>query len=442
VSVKVPTCLALGRQMAFFAHGGSSGRDVGLCTQASYEESEDLDSESAGSRSGSEESAAAGSPRAAGQSSLALFATSISQLPRPRCSAVGVRLLFAAVAAVSLTAYAGYQVWRSPPPGANTNHFRLSMQHHLVLTPTGLTARKLLESPQLTAIASEQIMSTGNAALNDDDRQMVNSVASAGFGNLSLMLERRAPDTARRLGAFQLSEEQASSVLGVVRHMSDARVQNLGRELTHALREFLHTSPTKDRANMGLHVRQALQPRLEKIRRLRDEVIPPSLRRKQASGIQDWGLSLNTDQMRVVKSFDNDWQLEFDMSRPKRVLGRQVHDQRRLTEKATKPYGVAGAVVEQARVTLDQLKAVLDQYGIQTEVPAWVSSFDGSPRPFLWDLLKCVEETVGDVSLAISCPMRFASAGLDIFANMRGGKEEKVEKDSNGLSKSVLWRNW
>jgi len=145
--------------------------------------------------------------------------------------------------------------------------------------------------------------------------------------------------------------------------------------------------------------------------------------------------------MRVVKSFNNEWQLEFDMSRPKRISG---HEQRRLTEKTTKPFGVAGAVVEQARVVLDQLKAVLDQFGIQAEVPDWVSSFDGSPRPFLWDLLTCVEgleETVADVSLAISCPMRFASAGLDIFANMRGG-EERDEKGSSNLGKNALWRNW
>jgi len=350
-------------------------------------------------------------------------------------------LLFEVVAVVCLTAYAGYHVLRSPPPGADEHRFRPPTSGHSVLTPTGVTARKLLESQQLTAIASEQIMSTGNAALNDDDRQMVNSVTSAGFGNLSLMLDRRAPEIARRLSAFRMSEEQTSSVLGVVRHMSDARVQNLGRELTHALREFLHTLPTGNRANMEMHVRQALQPRLEKIRRLRDEVIPPSLRRQKANGIQQWGLSLNTDQMRVVKSFNNEWQLEFDMSRPKRISG---HEQRRLTEKTTKPFGVAGAVVEQARVVLDQLKAVLDQFGIQAEVPDWVSSFDGSPRPFLWDLLTCVEgleETVADVSLAISCPMRFASAGLDIFANMRGG-EERDEKGSSNLGKNALWRNW
>merc|ERR1719410_1237967 len=167
-------------------------------------------------------------------------------------------------------------------------------------------------------------MSSGSAALNDDDRQMVNSVTSAGFGNLSLMLERRAPEVARRLSAFELSQEQTSSVLGVVQHMSDSRVQNLGRELTHALRDFLHSAPTRDRANMEMHVRHALQPRLEHIRRLRDEVIPASLRRQQAGGMHHWGLSLNTDQMRVVNSFDNKWQLEFDMSRPERVSGQQI----------------------------------------------------------------------------------------------------------------------
>jgi len=227
VSVKALTSLALGSQMALLAHGAFSGREVGLSTQASYEESEDLDSESAGSWSGSDESAASENPRATGKNPLALCATRVSQLPRLHCSAVGVRLLFAVVAVVCLTAYAGYHVLRSPPPGADEHRFRPPTSGHSVLTPTGLTARQLLESPQLTAIASAQIMSTGNAALNDDDRQMVNSVTSAGFGNLSLMLDRRAPEIARRLSAIRMSEEQTSSVLGVVRHMSDARVQNL-----------------------------------------------------------------------------------------------------------------------------------------------------------------------------------------------------------------------
>jgi len=362
----------------------------------------------------------------------------------------------AALALVGLTAWAGHTVVSVPPPGARDDRETGSWEPPPEQTPTHLTARNLLESAELADVATEQLMAAGHETLSPEDRRMVHAVARAGFGNISLMLQSREPATARRLSSFQLTEEQKLSVLGVVRHMGDPRVQQVGRELTKALRDFLGTSSTDHRADMELHIRRALQPRLAELRRLRDEVMASPLPRSAGQLGGRWGVAINPDRMRVVKTFDNKWKFEFDMSRPQRTM--KVLPRRRLAEgkEDAKPYGVAGGVVEQARVLLDQLQAVLSRFDIETEVPGWVTSLDGTSRPFLSDLLRCVRDSMGDTALMIMCPMKFASAGIDVFSSLSeeapapspsgtagtGPAIRSSETASPDYTDSALWRDW
>lgn len=417
----------------------------GLCSQSSDEESEGLayaeesDDGRGRARSCFEDSAQpAGSPLWHA-SSFSSFHKGTSTVPRIQCSPGGVRMFLAALALVALTAYAGYRVLNMPPPGEEQS-FIPTTHRPASLMPAGLSARELLESPELAELATQQLMEAGHEALRDTDRHMVHAVARAGFGNISLMLRDRAPATARQLSSFQLTAEQKRAVLGVVQNMGDSRVQGVGRELSQALRAFLSTSPADGRAAMEKHIRRELQPRLRQIRQLRDEVIPAPLRRLDDASSSRWGVNLDTESMRVVKTFDNHWELEFDMSRPKR--GERALRRLAPEERLSKQLGVAGGVVEQARVLLEQLKAVLGQFGIQAEVPAWITSLDGRQRPFVWDLLRCLEDSAGDVALAISCPMKFASAGIDVCSSIQGEEQQQEATPQQDLDSSVLWRHW
>merc|ERR1712039_914853 len=157
------------------------------------------------------------------------------------------------------------------------------------------------------------------------------------------------------------------------------------------------------------------------------------------------GVALDTQRMRVMKTFDNDWDFEFEMSRP-RVSSNTVTVARQLKvvdEDEKKTYGVAGGVVEQARVVLDQLQVVLANFGIDVEVPQWITSLDGAPKSFSNELLNCILDSIGDATKAIMCPMKFASAGIDVISGITGPSDaEPASATSSSRIKDALWRDF
>jgi len=291
----------------------------------------------------------------------------------------------------------------------------------------------LLESEELAELAAEQLMKSG--ALHPADRPMVHSVASLGFGNISAMLGKGAPAAARRLDTYYLTEEQKAAVFGVVRGMGDRRVQSVGEEMTASLKNFLSTNAA-DRGSMKNFIVGSLQPRMGEIRQLRDQVIGAPLRNLEDKDdpARHFGLELNADRFRVVSTWSDDddgskW--EFDMSAPQRsetILARSRRlsrgpsdaESRRLLEHESKRLGVAGGIVEQAKVVLDQLKAITGETGTDIDVPQWITTLDGHVKPFISDLFECVMDHLGDATKMIACPMKFASAGIDVLAGVEG----------------------
>mmetsp|Transcript_71329 Transcript_71329/g.204664 ORF Transcript_71329/g.204664 Transcript_71329/m.204664 type:complete len:132 (+) Transcript_71329:867-1262(+) len=130
--------------------------------------------------------------------------------------------------------------------------------------------------------------------------------------------------------------------------------------------------------------------------------------------------------MRVVKTFNNKWNFEFEVSRPQRiepsslpVLGRRLRGEEGAAEDEKKRFAVAGGVVEQARVVLDLFKEILSQGGgADFEVPDWVTNLNGKQSSFFSDLMHCVINGRGDLPHMIACPMKFASAGFDVFSSI------------------------
>mmetsp|Transcript_55759 Transcript_55759/g.143686 ORF Transcript_55759/g.143686 Transcript_55759/m.143686 type:complete len:379 (+) Transcript_55759:62-1198(+) len=327
-----------------------------------------------------------------------------SRTPGVKCTAASARAIAVGAALGVLTLYAGIQVLAAPRPAEPG-------------LPTDVTARMLLESRELAEVATEQLMAAGSGALRPEDRPMVHAVASNGFGNISALLQRGAPEAARRLDTFYLTKEQKEAVLGVVRGMGDRRVQGVGRELTSSLKHFLSTSAT-DRRSMKNYIVGNLQPQLGQMRQLRDEVIGAPLRnlREASRAGRRFGIALNPEELRVVSTYRDDWKWEFDMSPP--VLA----ESRRLSQgdapEHTKRMGVAGGIVEQAKVVIDQLKAMTGDAGMDMEVPAWVTTLDGNVKPFLSELFECVVDHMGNAEKVIACPMKFASAGIDLLAGV------------------------
>lgn len=311
--------------------------------------------------------------------------------------------------------------------------------HALLATPT--TARMLLQSPELADVAAEQLQSASGHLLADDI-SMVRAIAAAGFGNISAKLKSMNPEVASQLDSFQLTSEQHLAVVDLLKQMSNSHLMKVGEELARSLQQFLSSAPNFSKVeSVKLHLSNTLTPRLPELRRLRDEVIPTPLRRlRRVSGVGEavvdsMGLTIDAEHMRLVSSFDNsDWNVEFGMTRPERNEGKRHLDQADgptafllddFSLQNLKHLGVAGGVVQQAHVILDQLKNLMAGYGIDVQVPSWVSSLDGQPKPFVFDLLSCTLDSGGSLDQMITCPMRFASAGIDILSSLSDDSEEK-----------------
>jgi len=305
-----------------------------------------------------------------------------------------------------------------------------------VAIPPASSARKLLESPELVDVAVDQLFAAAGGALGPGDTAMVRDVVAAGFGNISLALTHRSPKAAQQLDSFQLTEEQRRAVLQVVGRMGDPRVRAVGAELADSLRAFVSSSPW-DRESMKREIQQSMQPHLPEICQLRDEVIPAVLQQQpsHAGGVAaTWRggrVALDPERMRVVHTFDGHWKFEFEMSRPRPLNDREFETgPRRLAADgagaSAKSFGVAGGVAEQARAVLVQLRTILKKFGIDMEVPQWITSLDGKMEPFLSEILNCAMNAQGDEAKLISCPMKFGSAGMDVFAALQGASPGRV----------------
>mmetsp|Transcript_125091 Transcript_125091/g.324948 ORF Transcript_125091/g.324948 Transcript_125091/m.324948 type:complete len:403 (-) Transcript_125091:257-1465(-) len=369
---------------------------------------------SGGSQEGSDEEEISRSVSSASAREIGL----IGSLPQPRLTPGAPRAIGVFIGLVALTAYAATHVSEIPPPGG-----ALAQVQHFADT---ISARMLLESPELAAIGADQLMAAGqrHGGLTHADRSMVHTVTKYGFGNISRSLHVRNPELAQQLDSVRLSPQQRDAVLGVVRHMSDLRVQNIGVQIATVLREFMNT--TEDRDGVKVRILKTLNPKLTEIRRLRDEVLPEALRGSgSAPGSHGLRVTLNPERMRIVKTFTDGWKLEYSMSAPARLS--QQTQRRRLrggADAATheddqgKRFAIAGGVVEQARVVLVLFKEILGKGGQNFEVPSWVTSLDGHKAPFISDLIMCVHDSFGDLAHMIGCPMKFASAGLDVFSSI------------------------
>jgi len=287
-----------------------------------------------------------------------------------------------------------------------------------------ISARRLLESPELHETAADTIMAMDHGMLDSVDRAAVRDFVSVGFRNLTRLIGERSPEALASLDRLQLTPEQQGGVLRVVRKMSDPRLQELGAAAAHAARAGASGGPSSVRRSLL----EKLQPRMAEIRLLQEEVIPAPLHTlglRAGGEAGDWHVALDPESMTLVRSFSDEWHVEIDVSRPEVLPGSPGG--RRLAEfnesgiTVSKEQGVAllSALLEQARVIVDQLDRIAELFGsdkIPVHIPDYVRSMVAGGS-FFSSLLSCVMDSAEqeDKMLMFMCPFRLASAGADVL---------------------------
>merc|ERR1712032_1418587 len=170
-----------------------------------------------------------------------------------------------------------------------------------------MSARALLESPELTDVATDQIMEVGRK--HPSKRQRVKAIVAEGFRNVTASMKKNDPVGFEKFAAFQLTQEQRAALLQILPRMTDIRVQNVGRDVAQAI------VYGKSRTEVKHNLMSTLQPHLAEIRELRDELIPAALR-DSPDETHNWHISFDPERMRIMKKIPSEWNMEIDISRP------------------------------------------------------------------------------------------------------------------------------
>lgn len=288
------------------------------------------------------------------------------------------------------------------------------------------SARMLLESSELADMATEQIMKTGHTVLKEHHYFTVRKLVAGGFRNLTSFIQQNKPTVYRQLTQLHLTDEQKAALLNQVHMTGDPRMQSIGRDIAYAVIQ----GRGQGREAVTRQLSQKLQPRLAEIRQLHEEFLPSAL---GGGHHEDSNFEMNIDfnNMHLLQSFDHSGgSMEVDMSRPE--AGSETLPSRRLNAQAAllnteESLGVIHGVIEQARIILDQmddLSGVFGNTAIAAAIPDWSRSLVGF-LDLTSGLVTCLIDGLGNPTLQMMCPMRYASSAMDMFRSInylwRGG---------------------
>jgi len=279
------------------------------------------------------------------------------------------------------------------------------------------TARSLLESDELTDVATDQLLEIGHKVLHYSQRSAVRALVAQGFKNVTIGMQQEDPEGFQKLCQLQLTREQSNAMLHVLTQMTSPKVVNIGVQVGHALMQGKHHGKEGTRRILM----KKLQPRLPEIRHLREDIVPAVLRRGEDDSPKS-NLVIDPDHLYVMKVFPNKWKMQVEMSHSDKPAPSE-QDRRLVTSpllKTEQAFGVIGAILEQARIVMDQINAINPDFKNNFRIPAVATGLVGT-MDYASNLLTCMIDGFGgsNPQLLLICPLRFASAASDIFKLIR-----------------------
>jgi hypothetical protein len=329
------------------------------------------------------------------------------------------------------------------------------------------TVRSLLDGPEFTAVATDNVMKMGSEGLSEGDRDDVHAAVTHHLQHMTQQMEAFNPAAFRKLSERTVTHEQKTAILQVVASMNDPRLQEIGSQIHEATED----GRAEGREGVKRNLIAAVKPRLDEMRVLRDEIIPAVLRKEEAS--ED--VTFDPEKMQALKDFDTEER-----------EGAVAHGERRqLTDVTPVPtpapvvtpvptpapatpvptpapptpmptpspphiagskfspaayskimnsFAVVGGLLEQARVVLNQVDALGEDFGTDEGIPYWVKSLVGVVD-FADNMFDCTlraqsNGTANPVKVFM-CPFKYSSAlmdGLHGILNIAHVNNDEIEE--------------
>lgn len=308
-----------------------------------------------------------------------------------------------------------------------------------------MTGRMLLDHPEVHAVAARNLVTIGRQTLGGDIRdEEVRDQVSQHFRTIGTMIDAKLPDVARVLNTVTLNTDQAKAVLHMMRYTSDPRVQQLGLEVAHAIRD----ADSDDPAILKLGIARRLAPRRRELQQLFREMIPPTQRAVFTGTGRGLEELLDPSRVKMLKTVGEGWGARLsgtshgstDQDGFARLLGMVPTAEPTQEEKlrtSQQVIGSIGAAAEEVNAIMRIIQPICEMFGKALHVPPLVTSALGM-LDFTLEVTACALGAAADKNpmASVSCPMLSASAGFDalreIFTLLGLLDDENPENGING----------
>lgn len=288
---------------------------------------------------------------------------------------------------------------------------------------TSVSARELLESPELADACTSGFMIAGRTALKHEHRNLIRTQVTEGLRNFTASIAAQNPRMYRKLDTHMVSPQQRERAFKAVLGMMDPRVQQLGHEVGEEVLESRDEG--KEQLRRRLHER--FSPRAMELAQLGREVGLLSPRKAKMAGKPE----VRPEKMNLFAMFPDG--LDATARKEQRRLGGKIKkfllDDLPGTENGYMSFGghatavmieglhVLAGIIEQTRVVLDQVDFVSDAFGKDAHIPYWSKSLVGG-MAFISELALCVERSGMNLVKMTMCPFKYASAASDLFESI------------------------
>mmetsp|Transcript_115654 Transcript_115654/g.326991 ORF Transcript_115654/g.326991 Transcript_115654/m.326991 type:complete len:716 (-) Transcript_115654:99-2246(-) len=233
--------------------------------------------------------------------------------PRRIVVSIGAALVFLGVLGIGICLQRGLEkapsgVVASPPPpvagGVPAPAAPLDL--------AGPTVRELFESTELAEVMTDNMLDR-TSGINPEQRSHIQADVHSGLKVISKWIAGRFPASSRHLDTFRLTPERRDAVFDVMRRLRDRRLQKVGYNVGRVVRSAVINSTSS--ADATFRMVQGLAPHYAEIRRLRDEVLPESMRHSGAHVRSRWSNAfLSGDRLKMFQHFGK-WRMEVKMGR-------------------------------------------------------------------------------------------------------------------------------
>lgn len=291
----------------------------------------------------------------------------------------------------------------SPPPPAPLSNPQTSMPMQPVpeSTPTPqrqtcnyeksdyCPAHYLFESPDVHDTVTDSLMRTGSTFIEHTDYTMVQEFVRIGLKRIGQELQQRVPVVAEELDRAQLKVDEWNAVLKMISLIGNYEVQQLGYQVTKALRAG--ASPTRSKESFKWYIEDFLDERLDEMQKLAIQLIPSPVRDLWGAGGHDWEMTLDPENVHIMQTINVKPISNFT-----------------YVDLQTKSFSIYAGVLEEGRVLLDLMKICIRAVG-----PSW----DTSTRRTIDILFESIAQPAksGDLELmeAFLWPLRCGAQGID-----------------------------